>query len=241
MLDGSKAWITNAAVAGVAITLAQTDPSLRSRGLASFIVEADQPGFAREPAHALQGCHAIGAGPFRLEQYFAPDAALLDPAGDAFRMAIGGINGARAYVAAMCAGMLESAIAEAAEYTARRQAFGHKLLDFQGLRWSLVDAATDLATLRLLAYRAARQIDAGLPAEEDAARAKKLAGERTLAHIAACVQALGAAGLRADRPLVRHLVAAKTACFTDGTTEMMNERLGKLLAERYLGAIDRKT
>ena len=107
------------------------------------------------------------------------------------------------------------------------------MIDFQGLRWSLVDAETDLAALRLLAYRAAIQIDEGANAEEAAARAKKFAGDRALAHVAACIQALGARGLRSDIPLIRHLAACKIACFTDGTTEMMNERLGKLMVQRH--------
>ncbi|MGD9720907.1 MAG: acyl-CoA dehydrogenase family protein [Pirellulales bacterium] len=236
LLDGAKAWITNAAIAGVAITLAQTEPGAGARGMASFVVETDRPGFEREAAYALEGCHAIGAGGFRLSSYVAPDDALLDPPGQAFRRAINGINGARTYVAAMCAGMLQSAIEHAVRYGSSRQAFGRPLVEHQGLRWSLVDAEADLAALRLLTYRAARRIDAGEPAEEDAARAKKLAGERTLGHLAACVQAMGAHGLRADHPLVRHMLAAKTACFTDGTTEMMRERLGKLLLSRYFDA-----
>ena len=235
-LNGAKRWITNAAVADVFITLAQTDATKRSLGMASFLVEAGRPGFTREPAIELDGCHAIGAGGFRLDNYFAPDDAVLDPPGEAFRHAMAGINGARTYVAAMCAGMLDSAIELAVEYGANRRAFGKSLLEFQGLRWSLVDAQTDLAALRLLVYRAARRIDAGEDAEIDSARAKKFAGERTLAHLAACVQALGANGLAAEHPLVRHMLAAKVACFTDGTTEIMNERLGKLLVARNASA-----
>jgi alkylation response protein AidB-like acyl-CoA dehydrogenase len=161
---------------------------------------------------------------------------LLDPPGEAFRHAMVGINGARTYVAAMCAGMLDSAIELAVEYGAGRRAFGKSLLEFQGMRWSLVDAETDLAALRLLVYRAARRIDAGEDAEADAARAKKFAGQRTLGHLAACVQTMGANGLRAEHPLTRHMMAAKVACFTDGTTEIMNERLGKLLTSRHRSA-----
>jgi alkylation response protein AidB-like acyl-CoA dehydrogenase len=235
-LQGAKRWITNAAVADVFITLAQTDAGRRSQGMASFLIESNRPGFTREPAIELDGCHTIGAGGFRLERYVAPDDALLDPPGEAFRHAMAGINGARTYVAAMCAGMLDSAIELAIEYGADRRAFGRSLLEFQGLRWSLVDAQTDLAALRLLIYRAARRIDAGEDAEVDAARAKKFSGERTLPHLAACVQALGANGLAAEHPLVRHMLAAKVACFTDGTTEIMNERLGKLLGARHRAA-----
>jgi alkylation response protein AidB-like acyl-CoA dehydrogenase len=232
-LNGAKVWITNAAVAGLVITLAQTRPGAGSKGLASFIVETDRPGFVREAPYELHGAHAIGAGGFRLEDYLAPNETLLDPPGRSFEAVMTGINGARCYVAAMCAGMLESAIEHAVLYANQREAFGHKLIEFQGLRWSLVDADTDLAALRLLVYRAARAIDARQDATEDAARCKKFAGERTLEHISRCIQAMGANGLRADHPLMRHLTACKTACFTDGTTEMMNERLGKSLSRRY--------
>jgi alkylation response protein AidB-like acyl-CoA dehydrogenase len=232
-LCGEKAWICNAAVADVVVTLAQTNPTASSKGIASFVVEADRPGFVRQSAYALHGAHATGVGGFRLDKYFAPDDALLDPPGAAFKATIQGINGARCYVAAMCAGMLESAIEHAARYASGRRAFGQRVIDFQGLRWALVDAQTDLAALRLLAYRAARQIDASQNAEEAAACAKKFAGDRTIGHVAACIQAMGANGLRSEHPLMRHLAGCKTACFTDGTTEVMNERLGKLVARRY--------
>jgi alkylation response protein AidB-like acyl-CoA dehydrogenase len=231
LLTGRKAWITNAAVAGVFLTLAQTEPSAGGRGLATFLVEAGREGFQRAPAYELQEGHAIAAGGFELHDYFAPDEALLDPPGLALKRSLAGINGARAYVAAMCAGMLEASLGIAVEYTSQRQAFGQPLIEFQGLRWSLVDAETDLAALRMLVYHAARQIDAHQDATQAAARAKKFAGERTLKHLAGCLQALGANGLRTEYPLVRHLAAAKIACFTDGTTEMMNERLGKLLVK----------
>ena len=232
-LNGEKAWITNAAVASVITTLAQTNPGSGSSGLATFIVETDLQGFVRQTAYDVPGMRSVGVGGFRLENYFVPDEALLDPPGAGFAAALLRINAAHTYVAAMCAGMLESAIALATHRAGRRQAFGRPVLDFQGLRWSLVDADTDLAALRLSAYLAARQIDSGAPAEEAAARAKKFAAERTMRHISACIQAMGANGLRAEYPLMRHLAACKAASFTDGSTEMMNERLGKFLARRH--------
>ena len=143
---------------------------------------------------AVQGGHAIGAGGFQLVDYLAPDETLVDLPGGGFQRAIGGINGARTYVAAMCAGMLECRAGDGRALCRSRTAFGKPLVDFQGLRWSLVDVETDLAALRLVTYRAARRIDAGRPADADAARAKKLAGERTVGHLAACLQALGAEG-----------------------------------------------
>ena len=229
ILDGAKAWIGNAAVAGVVATYAQTDPPLGSRGIGCFAVEAGQPGFHREPPFALHGGHAHGAGGFRMENYFAPDDAVLQLPGEAFKMALTGINGARAYVAAMCCGMLAAAIETATAYTNERRTFGRKVIEHQGVRWKLVDALTDLEAARLLTYRAARLIDRREDAVLPAAHAKKFATEMALARIADCIQAMGANGLRAEYPLSRHLACAKIACYTDGSIEMMNERIGQSL------------
>src|SRR5918996_174074 len=225
-LSGAKAWITNAAVAGLSVAYAQTDKTLGYRGIACFAIEAGRPGFQRDKPFELHGGHAIGVGGFRLVDYFAPDEAVLHPPGQAFKAALAGINGARAYVAAMCCGMLQAGLETAVRYTRERKTFGQPVLDHQGVRWKLVDAATDLEAARLLTYRAARLLDEGGDAVLPAAYAKKFATEMALRRIADCIQAMGANGLRAEYPLARHLACAKIACYTDGTIEMMNERIG---------------
>ncbi|WP_085935236.1 acyl-CoA dehydrogenase family protein [Enhydrobacter aerosaccus] len=228
-LNGAKAWITNAAVAGLSVAYAQTDKALGYRGIACFAIEAEREGFHREAPFALHGGHAIGVGGFRLVDYFAPDEAVLQPPGQGFKAALAGINGARAYVAAMCCGMLEASLETAVRYTQQRKTFGQPVLEHQGVRWKLVDAVTDLQAARLLTYRAARLIDEGGDAVLAAAYAKKFATDMALTRIADCIQAMGANGLRADYPLARHLAGAKIAAYTDGSIEMMNERIGVAL------------
>ena len=120
-LNGAKAWITNAAVAGLSVAYAQTDKAQGYRGIACFAIEADRPGFQRDKPFELHGGHAIGVGGFRLVDYFAPDEAVLHPPGQAFKAALAGINGARAYVAAMCCGMLQASLETAVRYTRAAQ------------------------------------------------------------------------------------------------------------------------
>lgn len=232
-LTGDKGWISNAAFADVFLTYAQTDASAGNKGIACFIVSADAKGFRRQPAYELHAAHAIGVGGYSVEDCFVPDDMVVYPPGEGFKSAMNGVNRARVHVSAMNAGLLESSLATAMQYGSARKVFGAPLLDFQGLRWSLVDVATDLEALRLLAYRGARLIDAEEDAQEAAAMAKKFGNDRALAGVAACIQAMGANGLRADFPLVRHLGAAKLLAYTDGTTEMMNERIGHLLRRRF--------
>lgn len=225
-LDGEKGWITNASIADLFITYVQTDPAAGWRGIACFLVDARRPGFTRRPAYDLLGGHAIGAGGFALENYIASEDDMLAPPGEAFKLAMKGVNGARVYVAAMCAGMLADALHKALRYGASRETFGRKLLDHQGLNWSLGDVANDLEALRALTAHAGQLIDSDGDAVMAAAHAKKFAGRVTLPRIADCVQAMGANGLREEHGLGRHLACAKIAAYTDGSTEIMNERIG---------------
>ena len=225
-LEGAKHWVASARDADVFVTYAQTQPGARGRGIACFLVDAARAGFVRSEPVSMPGLHAAGIGGYRLQGYVALDAELLQPAGDAFKQTMQGVNKARAYIAAMAAGVVADSLRRALDWSGRREAFGSKLIEHQGLRWSLAGVATTLEAMRLLAYRAASLIDRGEDAVQAAAIAKKFAGENCLPAVAACAQALGARGITEDEGLTRQLAAARAVAYADGTTEMMNERIG---------------
>lgn len=238
MIDGEKAWVSNGAFADVLSVYAQTDPNLGWRGIASFLVDANAPGVERSPAYGLMGGHALGTGGFRFERCRVSREALLSPPGEAFKAAMAGIDLARVNVGAMCCGMLERGLDVALDYTAAREAFGQRILEFQGIQWMLADAATDLEAARLLTDRAAALLDhaaegRALPEGADpglaSAHAKKFATRVALARLGECMQAMGAAGYRTETPLARHLAGAKMAQFLDGTTEIQNVVIARRL------------
>jgi alkylation response protein AidB-like acyl-CoA dehydrogenase len=233
ILDGAKAWITNAAVAGAVICYAQTEPDSGWRGIAAFLVRDDRPGFVREAPFRFHGGSAIGAGGFRLENYRARADEMLQPPGAGFKAAMAGINGARTYVAGMCCAMLEAGIEIAARYGTQRQIFGQPVLEHEGQRWALADAATDLEAARLLTDKAALIVQQGGDAVLAAAHCKKFAVRVALKGLADCIQLMGAEGLQSRYPLGRHLTNAKLCAFTDGSTEIQNERIGRHLMQRF--------
>src|SRR5262249_11390617 len=57
-LDGSKAFITNAGVADVAVVMAVIDPARGSRGISAFILEKGWPGFSVGAPYRKLGLHA---------------------------------------------------------------------------------------------------------------------------------------------------------------------------------------
>jgi alkylation response protein AidB-like acyl-CoA dehydrogenase len=230
-IDGDKAWVSNGAFADVLSVYAQTDPGAGWRGIASFLVDADAAGVERDPAYGLLGGHALGTCGIRFDGCRVSDEALLSRPGEAFKAAMAGIDLARVNVAAMCCAMLARGLDVALECAAAREAFGQRVLEFQGIQWMLADAATDLEAARLLTGHAAALLDGaaqGVAFSEGAdsgiasAHAKKFATRVALARLGECMQAMGAAGFRTDVPLARHFAAAKMAQYLDGTTEIQN-------------------
>lgn len=228
-LDGEKAWIANASDADVAVLYAQTEPGSGARGIAGFVVDAHRAGFVRRERFALGGQHAIGAGGFALDGYLATDDELLQPPGRAFKAAMGSINGARTYVAAMCCGMLAEALRVVRAYGETRRTFGAPLAAHQGWRWAVAEASAELAACRLLVADAAARIDAGGDAMLAAAQAKLVATRTAERQLPRLAQAMGAEGLRESHPFGRHLHGARVASFVDGSSEMLLERIAAAL------------
>ncbi len=226
-LQGTKSWIVNAAHADVMVVYAQTQAGSGAAGIAAFLVDASRAEFERTGAEASDAARAIQSGGFRLAGYRCRDDEQLHPAGEAFKAAMGSINAARTYVAAMCCGIVADALATASAYGLERQTFGMPLHDHQGWRWSLADAAVDLEAARALVQAACALIDAGGDAQDLSAKAKVFATRMAARHVPALLHAMGAEGLREERAFMRHLGAAQVAALVDGSTEMLLERIAR--------------
>lgn len=233
IINGAKAWISNTPTADILNVFAQTEPGAKARGILSIQVPADTPGVTRLPAYEMMGGYAIGAGGFEFRDVRVPKSQLMLPAGKGFQAAMGGIDIARAGVAAMCAGMLQAGLDTAMPRLLTRQAFGAPLADQQGLMWTLADVATDMEATRLLAFNSAELIDNGENAVAAAAHAKKFATRAAFKGLNACMQAMGADGLKQEFPFSRHLAAAKMAEYLDGTTEIQNLVISRALRKAY--------
>ena len=234
-LSGSKQWIGNAEGCELSLVFAQTDPALGAAGIACFIVRLDSPACTRRHSAHVDGLALAGIAGFELQNYRAADSDLLYAPGVGFKAAMAGVNKARIHIAAMANGLLRGALAQATAYAAARPVFGQPALNQQGLRWALVDAAMKQDILGMLLRRGGDLIAArDEAAVEAAAMAKLYAGNETLGAIAACIQACGARGMAVETGLTRKLLAAKALCLADGSNEIMRERLGAGLTQRYL-------
>jgi alkylation response protein AidB-like acyl-CoA dehydrogenase len=222
VLNGEKAWVTNAAEADLFAIWAQTDAAGGWRGITAFLVEREAKGLTVTDPYQLMGGHAMGTAGILLRDCRVSADGLISPPGEAFKLAMEGITSARIFVSAQCCGILNAGLKRAISYVSGRKAFGRPVGSFQGLQWKLVDVATQREAARLLVYRAAAAADNGLPATVEAAQAKKFATAAAVSGLVACMQVMGANGFLIDSTLGRHLATAKMAEYLDGTSEIQN-------------------
>lgn len=232
VINGDKSWVTNGSRADVLRVYAQTEPGSGAKGIAAFLVDANQQGVAPQERYEMLGGHATGACAIHLNNVEVQPVQLFTPPGIAFRAAMDAIGLARVLVAALCNGILKRALDVATERLKSRQAFGQRLADNQGLRWMLADVATDIQASVALTEIAAQAIDVQAADEiVRAAHAKKFAARAASRGIEACMQVLGADGLLHDHPLARQHAGAKMAHYLDGSTEVQNLLISKSLLD----------
>lgn len=234
VLNGEKAWIINARHADLSIVFAQCEeagaskPSKGADSIGAFLVDLNASGARRYALDSGFSQTSIGTGGFVLDGVEVPADHLLLPPGTAFKSALTEINGARAYVAAMCCGMLEAALTQAKTYGERRLSFGKPLSAHQNWRHDFVRVQIDLAAARALTDQAVELLSNEQDAQLAAAQAKVQAVEACQRGLPVLLHAMGAEGLRPEYCFTRHLAAAQLAALTDGSTEILRERVARL-------------
>lgn len=226
-LNGAKAWVTNGTSAELLLVFCQTDSEAGAKGIAGFTVRREQTGLEFSEPLQLIGSHAMGTTDLQLNSVDISSKQLAFPSGSGFAAAMSGINLARVGVAAMCNGALHGGIQAAVRYARSRMAFGRSIYDYQGIQFSLAEAVTQLEASRSLTFQAARQLDAGQDATLMAAHAKKFATRAAFEGLNACMQALGANGLKEENGISRQICAARVCEFMDGTSEIQNIVIGR--------------
>jgi alkylation response protein AidB-like acyl-CoA dehydrogenase len=220
VLNGSKAFITNASVGTIAVVMARTDPARGSKGISAFVLEKGMPGFSAGKPYRKLGLHASDTAELIFEDARVPAENLIGEPGQGFVQAMQVLEGGRIAMAAMAVGIAQAAVDQAARYMKQRTAFGKTLAEFNGLQGMIADLATEVEVARLLMLRAAWLKDQGRPAMHAAAMAKVFASEVAMKAATKAVQIHGGAGYITEFPVERIFRDAKLTEIGEGTSEV---------------------
>jgi butyryl-CoA dehydrogenase len=227
-ISGQKMWISLANFSEVALIFAQTDPALKHRGLACFLVPTDSEGFTTQEIHGKLGLRSSDTAEISLDEVEVGDEALLGEVGDGFKVAMSALDNGRYSVAAGCVGICDGCVDASVAYSTERKQFGVPLARFQLVQEMIADMILKRDASRMLVYRAGVLKDEGKPNTMETSVAKLYATEAAVECANLAIQVHGGSGYVDDYPVERYLRDARVTTLYEGTSQIQKLIIGRL-------------
>lgn len=227
VLDGEKAWITNAAHAKYFVVVAVSSPGMGPKGISAFVVPSDAPGFKVGNPEEKLGLRASNTAALYFTECRIPAANLLGAEGQGFRIALATLDHSRLGIAAQCLGIHRRALELGASYAKERVQFGVPIAQHQSIAFKLADMATQLEAGRALTYAAA--LEHGSQAGRLASQAKLYASEAANRACYESLQIHGGNGFCEDYEIARLYRDVRVTTIYEGTSEMQRTVIARHL------------
>lgn len=233
ILNGSKHYITNAVDAHVFTVMAVTDKSKGTKGITSFIVEKDMPGFSLGSIENKMGLKGSHSAELFFENLEVPVENVLGEEGQGYVNALKILANGRAGLAARNLGSCEKLLEHCMDYTHEREQFGKPIIDIQVIQHKLADISMEIEVLRSMTYRTAWMTDEKMRVVREAAIAK-LYGSEVYNRIAdSAVQIHGGVGYVSDYPIERYFRDARITKIYEGTSEIQRNIIASELIREH--------
>ncbi len=227
VLNGTKFWITNAHYADTLVVYAKTGEG--SRGITTFIIEKDMPGFSVGQKIDKMGMRGSPTGELVFNDCEVPDENVMGPVNGGVGVLMSGLDYERTVLAGIQLGIMQACLDVVIPYIRDRKQFGKSIGSFQLMQAKVADMYVALNSARAYVYAVARNCDAGKTTRFDAAGAILLASESAVKVSLEAIQALGGAGYTKDWPVERYLRDAKLLDIGAGTNEIRRMLIGREL------------
>jgi len=229
VINGTKQFISNGSVAGVAIIVARTDQSAGKRGFTTFLVEPPVQGYIVSRIEDKHGQRTAHTAQIQLEELRVPKENVLGTIDGGYGIMMSGLSDGRIAIAAQAVGIAQAALQAATHYARDRQVAGRPIMELQGVSFALADMAAQVDVARQYYIHAARLLEAGLPCAKEAAIAKLFASEMAEKVCSEALQIHGGYGYLRDFPVERYCRDVRVCKIYEGTSNIQ-----KLIIARKL-------
>ena len=220
LLNGVKNWITNGGTASVYLVMAQTHPEKGHKGINTFIVEKEMPGFQVGKKEDKLGIRGSDTHSLMFTNVKVPKANRIGEDGFGFKFAMKTLSGGRIGIASQALGIASGAYELALAYSKERKAFGKTISNHQAIQFKLADMATEIEAARLLCLKAAWMKDHHMDYSTASAMAKVYASRVAMETTVEAVQVHGGYGFVKEYHVERLMRDAKITQIYEGTTEV---------------------
>jgi short-chain 2-methylacyl-CoA dehydrogenase len=238
VIDGSKAFITNAGTAitslvtVLAITGGQAGGEEKPE-ISAIMVPAGTPGFIVGREYSKVGWCASDTRELAFSSCRVPADHLVGERGRGYAQFLQILDEGRVAIAALATGLAAGCVSECLRQVEEREAFGHRLGYYQGIQFTLADMEARVHCARLAWYDAAARLVAGEPAKKEAAIAKLTASNAAMDNARDATQIFGGYGYMNEYPVARFYRDAKVLEIGEGTSEVQ-----RMIIARDLGLAD---
>lgn len=223
VIDGTKMWITNGGIAGVAIIWAHTE-----NGIRGFIVPTDTPGFSTSDIRYKMSLRASVTSELVLDGVRVPgDAILPDVVG--LKGPLSCLNEARLGIVFGSTGAARACYEAALSYSKERVQFGKPIGSFQLTQRKLVEMMVKVNQATLLAMHLGRKRDAGTLTAQQVSFGKMVNVRSALEVAREARSVLGANGITLEYPVIRHMNNLESVYTYEGTNEIHILVLGEAI------------
>ena len=235
IISGTKSWVTQGTHAGVILVMARTDTAVArkgSKGISTFIITPDLPGFSVGKKEDKLGMRASPTVMLNFDEMRVPADRLLGAEGMGFIYAMQSLDHGRLGIAAQALGIATAAAEAAREYAAERKQFGQPIKDFQAVQFKLADMASRITSARALLYATASAKQRGEAITQYGAMCKLLASETAMWVTTNAIQIFGGYGYVTEYPVERLFRDAKVTEIYEGTSEVQRIVIARELYPR---------
>lgn len=219
ILNGQKAWCTNATEAYSYVVSAVTDPDKGHKGISAFIIEKDFPGFSFGKKEDKTGLRASATGTLIFDNCKVPAENMLGERGMGFKYFMQTLDGGRITIGAMALGLAQCALDEVIRIL-KEENLMEDLWENEYRLAPLAEIATDVAAARHMIYNAALQKDSLPRWTLDGAFAKFFASEIAMRATNKAVEHLSDLGLYMNSAVSRAFRDTKLTTIGEGTNEI---------------------
>ena len=227
VINGSKTFITNGAMADVVIVVCKTDPEAGARGTSLVLVEADTEGFRKGRNLEKIGMKAQDTSEMFFNEARVPMTNMLGEEGKGFVYLMQELAWERLQVAVSAVASMEAALEWTIDYAKERMAFGEPIINLQNTQFKLAEAKTEVTVARtfvdkLISLMLEDKLDA-----ETAAMAKWWTSDLQNKVIDECLQLHGGYGYMWEFPIARAWADARVQRIYAGSNEIMKVIIGR--------------
>ena len=220
-IDGTKMFISNGPVAGLALVFAMTDAQKGYHGgITAFLVDSDTPGYRSTQKFEKMGLRTSPIGELVFEDMRVPASAVLGGVGGGSGLFVHSMEWERTCLFASHVGTLERLFEKAVQYSRGRKQYGKTISKFQGVSHKIADMKINLEAARLLVYRAAWLLERSKTVSLDASIAKVFVSESLVKTALDTVQVFGGYGFFTEYQVERALRDAVGSKLYSGTNEV---------------------